>query len=428
MGQTFQPGRVFEGLQTGPAYQVQYEDQTDSIPLSGSKDLPRSLSPFTMRVVLPRILAPSGLPSGTGTTRYDVAYESVTDLSLVTGQTTGTLTGNLSRLNPQLLQSALTSAITNSAQGANIRPPGRQGRTTPGHPRPLITNETQAIATALQILNFQNAPPLLFLVNPQSMTVQHSKVAQFTERTRKGYIYQAWGDDPVKLSFSCLTGGFVAGNINNGSPVNGQSSAAVGYQYASKLNSAAYQNLMSILMLYKSGGLIRDIVGGTEAHLMVGNIAIEYDQTVYIGYMETFSYGYDAEKPNGLIQFDFDFTALEIFDTSKPSGMVLPLQNPMDMNRQGAFASGQTFYGSPTQRTFNGPPDTIQVFTKAGLPSLLPSNVTGPIQVNSSSESTIAMLAEPQTQATSTPPPTASSRLNVLGPTLDRSLLTRFGS
>ena len=347
-----QPARAFSGLGQGPEFQVEYENQ-QTIPLSGAKDA-RALSPFTMRVVLPNILTTEGLPQGGRITRYDAAAASNQDLS--SDRVPGQLIGNLARLN--------STQITREVSEYQLNRSRTRQQSTVGPPFPVYANEMTARAIALQIKAILNTPPLVFLINPQTMQIQHQKVAQFSEKTRNGYIYQACGEEAVKLSFSCTIGAFTVGAPNGTSAGGTFSRFATGTQFASKRDSAAFQQLMSVLALYKSAGEIKDMVGGSQAHLMVGNLVIEYDQVVYTGHMDSFSYGYESEKQNGGMTFDFEFTALQVRDVATPSQVVRLMSSPSDIQRRGAFGSNAVRSQPLTSpRVLSGPANSFQVIT-----------------------------------------------------------------
>ena len=83
-----------------------------------------------------------------------------------------------------------------------------------------------------------------------------NKVQQYNDRTRYGYVFQGWGEEQTRLTISAKCGAF--------------SSGGRGVQYASKRDSAAWQNLMTAFQFYKNNGYIYDTLGKSNAHLFVG--------------------------------------------------------------------------------------------------------------------------------------------------------------
>lgn len=197
--------------------------------------------------------------------------------------------------------------------------------------------------TALDILYqlraIQEIPPLVLLINPESLAINYTKVSQFTERGRYGYIYHTWGDELPKMSVSGKIGAFVTGNSNGEVGPNG-------VQFASKRNSAAFQNLMNLLLFYKNNGYIYN---RTEARTpstlhSVGLLAIEYDGWVYEGNMESFSYSYSEETQNGGMEFSFDFSIEKMippvadFNITPPTGFSVPaVPTDISENADGGF-------------------------------------------------------------------------------------------
>jgi hypothetical protein len=225
---------------------------------------------------------------------------------------------------------------------------------------PAVTNDATALSILLQLKQIMTIPPLVLYINPSSFTVSHSKIAQFQERSRYGYIYQAWGNDLEKLSVSCTIGAFIAGKSTPSQQV------ASGVQYASKRDSASYQQLMAVLSFYQSNGNIQDTVSNatgrrSRANLMVGNLAIEYDQNVYVGHMDSFSYAEEETLQGGGLKFDFEFTAVRVFDFASQRSSIAP-ENAPGSNFYNPSASNAPSSGSRLSRTFTGSGPT-QFFT-----------------------------------------------------------------
>lgn len=184
-----------------------------------------------------------------------------------------------------------------------------------------ITDFDIAESMAQQLDTILSAPPLTFYINPSSFSITYTKKHQFTERTRYGYIYQAWGEDQPKLAISGRIGSFVAGR--NRSPT----AIPTGHQFGSKLDSVAFQQLMALLTLYKNNGYVYDLIGKSNAHLLVGCLAIEYDGFTYFGHMESFEWGYEQEQHAGGLNYSFNFTVSRMFDNKQESTLSVSPQD-----------------------------------------------------------------------------------------------------
>jgi hypothetical protein len=203
-----------------------------------------------------------------------------------------------------------------------------------------VADLIQALDVIVQLNRVIATPALTLLINPEQLQINYAKKQSYQDRNRYNYIFQSWGEEQVRLSVSGRSAGFVAGSggnprlqratRNNQSVVTGQLTESVsGYQYASKWDSAAWQNLMALFTFYRNNGYIYDTAGRprSEAHLFIGNIEIAYDQWVYVGNFENFSYEYDENKQHGAVAFSFEFTASAIYDRAQ-DGPVRPLFSP----------------------------------------------------------------------------------------------------
>lgn len=190
----------------------------------------------------------------------------------------------------------------------------------------FLTDAKQANDIATQLLGLLNAPPLVLLINPQSMNVQRAKIQQLSERTRNGYVFQAWGENQAQVSFECKIGAFYAGAYENTTE---KTTTPSGVQWASRHNSASWQNLANVFQIYLNNGYIVDSVSRNFVHHMIGCIAVRYDQWVYLGNMKTFSFGYESStSPNGGIGFSFAMSVFAIYDVAPFDKTVKPLKAP----------------------------------------------------------------------------------------------------
>lgn len=417
MPNPIQPARFFEGLPTAPNFQREYETQ-ESVPLDGSKASLRAFSPFVLRVLPPLVLGdtfntlaatrPRSFPdmrrstlesqladldntiagtealgpdfaanlvdlraqraeivaeldalpesevetSSSSPPNYAGAIRSLnqrTDLSDESYQrllNRGGLIPGLDRVTTAEIEADIGNSARNQAISPNV-PESSRRRIVPA-----LTNDVTALSILRQVSRILDIPPICLYINPSTMTISHTKIAQLQERSRYGYIYQAWGEELVKVSFSCTIGAFVAGKQSST-----QTNVASGVQFASRRDSASFQQLMAVFALYQSSGYIQDTTANgtgrmSRANLLVGNTAIEYDQMVYVGHMDSFSYANEEDQQNGGMKFDIDFTAVKVYDVAQPTSSVSPETTPSNFyNPSSAFSPSS---GSRLSRTFLG--------------------------------------------------------------------------
>ena len=191
-----------------------------------------------------------------------------------------------------------------------------------------VSDLTQALDVIVQLNRMLATPALTLLINPEQLQITYAKKQQYQDRNRFNYIFQSWGEEQVRLSVNGKSPAFVVGSGERPNE-DGQLPNISGYQYVSKLDSAGWQNLMSLFTFYRNNGYIYDTAGRprSEAHLFIGSIEIEYDQWVYVGQFENFTYQYEETKQHGAIAFSFEFVASQVFDRSK-NGSVRCWKNP----------------------------------------------------------------------------------------------------
>lgn len=203
--------------------------------------------------------------------------------------------------------------------------------TTPGQERaltPAIQNRRMIADIIVQIIEILRVPPIQLLINPQQLQLQFTKIAQFQDRSRHGYIYQAWGEEQPVMTVQGRIGGFyTTAGVRQDINTPGASSAP-GLQYAAKHDSAAWQQFMALLGFYQNNGYVFDRVFGSKAYHMIGTVAIDYDQWTYVGNFTSFEYGYSEEKPNGDMEFSFEFKVSRVFDNSTPTSRINPYRDP----------------------------------------------------------------------------------------------------
>lgn len=347
---------LFKGLGDTEHFGLDYESQ-ETVPIDGSNAQGRTYSPFVVRVLPPAILGDNGSTTlitgvnpqrGPGTggsiresnreqTQYSTTIQGVSSApasmssyealvhngGAIPGLTSTSVATLTSKYNNALFTQVFGPTVQQSLNGS--------GNTQNTTITPAMSNDLSALSILLQVKRLMAVPPLLMLINPTSMSVQYAKIAQFQERSRKGYIYQAWGEELIKISFSFTIGAYYTGNPS------GAPNLPSGMQRASRRDSASFQQLMSMLTIFQSAGYIQDTIQKSKAHLMIGNIAIEYDQRTYVGHFDTFSFSEEENQQNGGLQFEMEFTAIRIFDHAESLPTVSAMNAPSNpFNTSGA--------------------------------------------------------------------------------------------
>jgi len=363
MTKPLQAPAQFVGVPDPPNF-FRFIDVQEGIPLDGSNSDLRSYSPFVIRVLLPSILGGDSnallqtqqsinRAPATGTVRNDnrdaVAYSAAQSGSQGDPSGAGSYK-NLLSLGSALpgltaasqvtLDEAYNQALFNQVYGPAVRAATRPPSTTGNNVvTPALSNDISALSLAVQLKQLSSIPPLLMLINPASMQTTYTKVAQHQSRNRNGYIYEAWGEEMPKISFTFKIGAYTAGLAN---PTQ-KGSVVSGVQRASRNDSAAYQQLQNMLALYQGGTYLQDTITKSRAFPMVGNLAIEYDQMVYVGHMESFNFTDDETHPHGGLEIAIEFVANKVFDVAEAPGTILPMENPalpQDRNRGALSRSG----------------------------------------------------------------------------------------
>ena len=307
----------YGGLAAGRGLLYSFEDQT-GVPVDGSSGIARNLSPFTMRLVLPdswkdlrpvsnaRDVSLFGRASLTIEQQNAQARENQSNYRKT--PVASSPVGTASRGSPGALEQYYTSGVDLiNASGFATR-------------NPVLADASTARDISAQLAKMRSVPPLTLLVNPTNLTRTYATVQKFTDRTRFGFVFDRWGEEQLTVSFGGTTGAFIVG----GGQVPDTPS---GVQFASKKESAAFQNFISLYQFYRNNGYIFDTVNRTEAHLAVGAIAIDYDQVTYVGHIESFTYSYVSDKPHNL-DWSLEFKVDRIYDLAGQPVTVNRLNNP----------------------------------------------------------------------------------------------------
>jgi hypothetical protein len=338
--------------------QIDFDFPT-AAPIDGSEGLLRRLSPFIIQVEPPLAFAnspsvldqnnPTGKAAsglfGPGLRARDGFVNARSALANSTF-----VQGNLGSAGPA---EEVVARNSPSSSGGTTRRQGTKSTDASGKivtgrvGEPAIADVLTAVDITAQVRSSLSVPPLVLLINPQSLSIAYTKIQQFSDRTRFGYVYHAWGEEQPKLSIEVKCGAFISGGR--------------GVQWASRRDSAAWQNLMNAFRFYRNNGYLYDTVNGSQAHHFVGALSIRYDQWVYYGHMQSFNFEFnDNSVVHGGITVSMEFVVSAMSDTAPVTLNVTPMKRIV-----GAAMAASSNIQDPT---FNRPGETSRVPT-AALPS-----------------------------------------------------------
>ena len=309
------PGE-YDGLRSGPDFVTEFEaNETPAV--DGSKDLLRSLSPFLIQVEPPLVYsgvdenakADYGALISAGHRAAPAAFMSARNRIKqdMPGGPQLSNSGSVESYVAQGYQASATSA-SRTTQKLGTSGPSRIGS-------PALADVYTAVDVTMQLRALLETPPLILLINPQSLNINYAKIQQYSDRTRSGFVFQGWGEEQPSMSISARCGAFISGGR--------------GVQWASRRDSAAWQNLANAFRFYRHNGYIYDTVGKSNAHHFVGALSIHYDGWVYYGNMESFNYSYDEASQLGGVTFEMEFKINAMVDTSQVPTVVTPMSSPI---------------------------------------------------------------------------------------------------
>lgn len=312
------PPNAFRDLSLGPNTQINIQPNQQA-PVDGSDAYLRGLSPFVIQVELPMAFGQDGGFTNQASNNVSInTYANANGVSdLYANARSSVAASGIGSL--ALNNMGLPSNPNPTVEGSNKAPDGSLTSSTGvGSSRlgfPAIADQNVAMDIANQLVTVLNIPPLVLLINPQQLQMSLTKVQSYQDRTRYGYIFHTWGEEQPKLSVTTKCGAFM--------------SAGRGVQFASRQDSAAWQNMMNLFRFYKNNGYIHDTIGKSNAHHFVGALSISYDGWIYYGHFESFSYNIEETTQNGGIDFSLEFTVSSAVDTSRPVFAVLPMLSPI---------------------------------------------------------------------------------------------------
>lgn len=315
-------------IPTGRRFDLNYEPQT-GLPVDGGDPLYRLYSPFVLQY-----LPPADAQAYLGDMSVKANRSNVPNVAILSQALQGAY-GVTNAYDNGISQQSYNSMEALAQQQAYRNLSMGEGAES------SFVGSAQTLSYLSQLFALINLPPLQFLINPNSMQLTYTKIQDFSSRTRKNRVFKAWGEDQPKISFSAMTGGFIAQASQGNASLDNfftlmdtpAPNSPSGLQYASKRHSLAFQHFMEILQMYQNACLIYDKIFDTEAHLGVGSFMVHYDQMTYEGLIESFDYSYNEETPNSL-QFNFDFTVSKMYDWNSQQGAPQRIQAPNVKNRR----------------------------------------------------------------------------------------------
>lgn len=302
---------VYGDISSGYKHNREYIKQS-STPIDGSDSYLRSLSPFKIRFISPSVFDQiSNFEHNSREYNIKLYDRSISKFGFY---------DNLLKRRDEDISYVVGETKNNPDRFNNYISRGR--KVTKDNADPAFVERLSVSDSVYQLQTMRETPPLILLINPTSFSVNYEKVQQYTQRVRSGYTFQSWGENQPNLSISGSIGAYMAAGGKG-------SNSTTGVQFASKRDSASYQNFMNLMLFYRNNGYVYDNVGGTAAPIFVGSIAIEYDQWVYIGNFNSMNWGYESEQQNGGMVFDMEFTAHTVYDTHHPVENIMPMHEPV---------------------------------------------------------------------------------------------------
>jgi hypothetical protein len=304
---------VFRNVEVGPRLMYSFEQQL-GVPVDGSNPLMRDMSPFNIRLIPPQNVLSNtrnfNTPSG-------IYVNSLGNL----GQSTQPQSSEDNPLRRVLDRAQTRNASTRAFSSLPTANPSASLPQSFNASRSLIpASAYTALDIQTQTDNLNAIPPLTLLVNPNEMSVSYSNVQSYSQRGRSGLIFNRWGENMPAISFRGSTGAFIAGSSNllrspNTPSIRSETATPTGVQWASRRNSAAWQNFLALFHFYRSNAYVYDTFGGSEAHLYVGVVAIDFDQNTYLGHIDSFDYSFDESMPHR-VEWSMEFTCFRTLDNS----------------------------------------------------------------------------------------------------------------
>lgn len=189
----------------------------------------------------------------------------------------------------------------------------------------VLTTDKERIAIAReqteylrrQIQKIASTPPLLLLINPSEFSRQYQATVDNSPVGRYGRIVHQWIEKPGTITGSGVTAAQYVVNAEG----------AGGLTTENRVHSVSYQNLLSLVGIYKNNGVIFADGGRVGAHtgvpILAFSVYIYYDNQIYIGSFDGMSVKDEATKAHNM-SYDFTFNVryeetvdgLDFFDSA----------------------------------------------------------------------------------------------------------------
>lgn len=175
-----------------------------------------------------------------------------------------------------------------------------------------ITDADQIRSIMAQHRMMLDLPPIVFAINPSSISYSYTSRQSYSDPTRYGFIFHRWGEEQVEITINCTIGAFIAGRENRETPdLNGNIQGVSGLQYVSRRDSLAFRNLISILAVYRNSATIVDLIGRSKAYHAVGTQCIHYDGQTWEGRIKSMEYSLSEERQHGGLDFSLSFVVFK---------------------------------------------------------------------------------------------------------------------
>lgn len=284
--------RPFVDLPTTEEFILFPEDNPGTIPLEhGRLEHLRSMSPFVLRLNPPYIgeyiKNPSGRPfSGVQRSRGRVASMQNKEAAI--------FKPNLPTYALRPIDGARKDENNELVQDAGI------------------TDRDQIRSIMAQHRRMLDLPPIVFAINPNSISFNYTDRQSYADVSRYGFIFHRWGEEQTEITINCTIGAFIAGRERVETPdFDGNIQGISGLQYVSRRDSLAFRNLTSILALYRNSATIVDLLGRSRAYHAVGTQCIHYDGQTWEGRLKSMEYSLSEDRQHGGLELSMNFTVFK---------------------------------------------------------------------------------------------------------------------
>lgn len=208
----------------------------------------------------------------------------------------------------------------------------------------VVENQTNALRRQIEFI--KNTPPLVLYINPTDLSIKHENSINMP-KGRNRHIVHHWLEKPMTITANGLTGGMYTVSSDTGFG---------GLTSQFRVFSLSYQNLLSLLNIYKSNGIIRAGVEAEKGIPILGfTIYIYYDNHVYLGSFDNFSIEDDESSPFQL-KYSFGFTVRydlsTILDRSSPSDFLSTTTDPVSSTSTSTSSPNPSQPEAPSDSSF----------------------------------------------------------------------------